>query len=74
MKSNLNIKSIKGQRERTSLLQDLNLILRGDKALFKPVVDAAKKHNDNLKRRSIALFAAKQLFYTSHSSMRLLKR
>lgn len=73
-KNILQIKQVESQREKTSLLQDLNLVLRGDKAVFRPVVEAAKKNSDSLKRRSVAYFIAKQLYYPSQSSVRLLKR
>lgn len=72
-KSYLGLKSISGPKDKNSLLQDLLMIIRGDKALFKPILEAGKNHNEGHKKRSMALFITKQLF-SSQSSMRFLKR
>lgn len=72
-KTNLGLKTISGPKDRNSLLQDLLMIIRGDKALLKPILEAGKNHHENLKKRSMSLFLTKQLF-SAQSSMRFLKR
>lgn len=72
-RTSLPLKSLVSQKEKNSLLQDLLMIIRGDKALFKPVLDAAKSHAEAHRRKSVALFITKQLF-SGQSAMRFLKR
>lgn len=73
LKANLGLKTISGPKDRNSLLQDLLMIIRGDKALLKPILEAGKSHNENLKKRSMSMYLTKQLF-SAQSSMRFLKR
>ena len=70
----LPLKDISSQREKTSILQDMISILRGEKSLIRPLVQAGKKHSEALKKRSVAIFIAKQLYNQSQSSLRLVKR
>ena len=72
-KNSLALRGVSGQKDKNSLHHDLLMVIRGDKALFKPVVDASKGQAETLKKRSVALYICKQLF-SAQSSMRFLKR
>jgi hypothetical protein len=60
-------------REKTSLVQDLVNLLRGEKGLVKNILSYASKLPEQLKRRSIAIFVCKQIYLQATSSLRTVK-